>query len=181
MKNLLVLSSLFCLIWLVACGGGPSGSDGPESAPAPPAAPTAPAAPLSACSLLTIEEAAAIIGEPIEEPNESNSGSTVSNCNWSARSLSGRGLGILIRRAYSDAEAARVYTEARDQSKSLSNVDPQTVSGLGDNAYWAGGNLNQLNVFKGRYWLIIMAMAGQEDALRIAQQVAEKALERLPE
>jgi hypothetical protein len=180
MKHLLISASLFLLVWLGGCKGDSPSSEAPPGAPAPPTAPAAPSAPLSACTLLTVEEASAIIGEAVDEPHESGSGGAVSNCNWTAHSASGQGLGLLVRQAYSDHEAARVYTEAIAQSKSLSNVEPQEVVGIGDKAYWAGGNLNQLNVFKGRYWLIIMAMVQEKEPQTVAKQVAEKALERLP-
>ncbi len=133
---------------------------------------------VSACSLLTSEEAAAILGEPVEKPTNSTTGGTVTNCNWMTPSFNM--VGILVRLASSPTEAETVRQEARQQSKGLSGVDPEEVAGLGANAYWAGGNINQLNVFKGNYWLIITASKGKSsDNLSLAKAVAEKALARL--
>lgn len=133
---------------------------------------------VSACSLLTQEEAAAILGEPVEKPTDSATGQTVTNCNWMTPSF--HMVGILVRLASSPAEAETVRLEARRQSKGLSGVDPQDVTGLGESAYWAGGDINQLNVFKGNYWLIITASKGKaNDNLALAKAVAAKALPRL--
>jgi len=140
--------------------------------------PETPPKAVSACSLLTQEEAAAILGEAVEKPTNSATGGTVSNCNWMTPSF--HMVGILVRLAASPAEAETVRVEAHRQSKSLSGVDPEDVTGLGEAAYWAGGNINQLNVFKGNYWLIITASKGKaSDNLALAKAVAEKALPRL--
>jgi len=140
--------------------------------------PDAPPKAISACSLLTQEEATAILGEPVEKPTDSATGGTVTNCNWMTPSF--HAVGILVRLASSPTEAETVRTEAHRQSKSVSGVDPEDVAGLGESAYWAGGRINQLNVFKGNYWLIITANKGNEgDNLALAKAVAEKALARL--
>jgi len=159
------------------CGGSSSSTES-EKAPAPVLKQQEEPKVVSACSLLTAEEAAAILGEPVEKPSESATGSTVSNCNWMTGSSTS--VGILLRRASSKAEAERVYQQAHQQSKSVSGVDPEDISGLGDKAYWAGGHINQLNVFKGNYWLIIMANKGNgADSLAAAKAVAGKALAKL--
>jgi len=140
--------------------------------------PETPPKAVSACTLLTQEEAAAILGEPVEKPTNSNTGGTVSNCNWMTSSF--HMVGILVRLASSREEAETVRQQAHQQSKSLSGVDPQDITGIGENAYWAGGNINQLNVFKGNYWLIITASKGNtSENLALAKAVAEKALPRL--
>ena len=173
---------MFCFVLLVApLGLASCGSDTdtavtrrPSVVTTPEARPTA----VSACTLLTQEEAAAILGESVEKPTNSAMGGTVSNCNWMTPSL--HMVGILVRLAATREEAETVRNEAHRQSKSLSGVDPQDVAGLGKNAYWAGGNINQLNVFKGNYWLIITANKGKAtENLALAKAVAEKALARL--
>jgi len=162
---------------LVGCGNS-AGTDTGDIVTPKIAKPDAPAKAVSACTLLTQEEAAALLGEPVEKPTDSATGGTVTNCNWMTPSFNM--VGILVRLASSPAEAETVRQEARQQSKSLSGVDPEEVAGLGANAYWAGGNINQLNVFKGNYWLIITASKGNSsDNLSLAKAVAEKALPRL--
>jgi hypothetical protein len=171
-----------CLVFLIAALGltncssdpGPSVTRRPSVVTTPESRPKA----VSACTLLTQEEAAAILGESVEKPTNSAMGGTVSNCNWMTPSL--HMVGILVRLAATPEEAETVRNEARRQSKSLSGVDTEDVAGLGENAYWAGGNVNQLNVFKGNYWVIITASKGKSsDNLALAKAVAEKALTRL--
>ncbi len=170
-----------CLVLLVAVLGlAGCGSDSEKPVTRRPSVVTtadAPVKPVSACSLLTQEEVAAILNESVEKPTDSATG-PVSNCNWMTPSL--HMVGILVRRAASREEAETVRERAHQQSKTLSGVEPKDVAGLGDSAYWAGGNINQLNVFKGNYWLIITASKGKTiENLGLAKAVAEKALARL--
>ncbi len=176
-RNPLALLLLVAPLAAVACDK-PAATDTATVTKPVIAQPDAPAKAVSACSLLTQEEAAAILGEPVEKPTDSAVGGTVTNCNWMTPSF--HMVGILVRLASSPAEAETVRQEALRQSKSLSGVDPEDVAGLGENAYWAGGNINQLNVFKGNYWLIITASKGKAtENLTLAKAVAEKALPRL--
>lgn len=110
---------------------------------------------LDACKLLTPEIAKSVIGEETAEPSTNNVGGVVSTCSYSAKSANMKSLSLLARRAYTNESSVEVFKAAFDQSKSLSGVDPVSVSGLGDEAYWAGGTLNQLNVRKGDTWLIL--------------------------
>ena len=176
-RYLLALIPLICPAVFVACGN--SAKTDPAVVAKPRVVqPDAPPKAVSACSLLTAEEVAAILGEPVEKPTDSATGRTVTNCNWMTPSF--HMVGILVRLASSPSEAATVRQDAHRQSKSLSGVDPQDVAGLGESAYWAGGSINQLNVFKGNYWLIITASKGKAgDNLSLAKAVAQKALPRL--
>jgi len=174
----LALFLLVALLSLVGCGNSGGTDTGIIINKPRIAQPETPAKAVSACSLLTQEEAAAILGEPVEKPANSTTGGTVSNCNWMTSSF--QMIGILVRLASTPEEAETVRNQAHQQSKSLSGVDPEDIPGLGENAYWAGGNINQLNVFKGKYWLIITASKGNgSENLTLAKAVAEKALPRL--
>jgi hypothetical protein len=56
---------------------------------------------------------------------------------------------------------------------------PETVTGLGDRAYWAGGLVKQLNVLAGDTWLVISDSPGRGlDELGPAKQAAAKILGR---
>lgn len=169
---LLLVTPLF----LASCGAAPDKSE--TRRPAVVMAPEGPVTTISACSLLTQDEAEEILGEPVEKPTDSALGGKVSNCSWMTPSFDR--VGILVRRSATAEEAKTVCEQARRQSKSLSGVDPEDVAGLGESAYWAGGNINQLNVFRGNYWLIITASKGEVgENLPLAKAVAEKALARL--
>ena len=57
----------------------------------------------------------------------------------------------------------------------------QVVTGLGDDGYWTGGNLRQLNLLKSDVWLIITASPGNGiDPLEASKVVAGKILVRMP-
>ena len=179
MKRLSLLALLLIVTaGLASCGGG-SGTE--PATPDQTAQSAAPAAPKSvgACSLLTADEAKAILGEEAQ-PNEGAGASTVSGCNWGTSS--GTGLGIMVRQATSAGEAQAVYANAIGQSQSLSGVPPQDMAGYGDKAYWAGGKLKQLNVFKDNYWVIIsvFTLRKDNDPLAMAKAAADKAIPRLP-
>ncbi len=131
---------------------------------------------LHACDYLTPEIAAHLIG-PVKEPKENNSSPTVSTCTYGT---SGDKIGaatLLMRRSLSDAEAMTNNTGAEAESKKISGVDPVTIPDLGDHAYWAGGNLNQLNVFRGRDWFIISAYSNEynkDKAIEIMKEILAK-------
>jgi hypothetical protein len=168
-----LVSAIFLVGFLYSCGGG--GSTTQTAEPSSPAA----ARSLGACSLLTAEEVKAILGEEAK-PTENGAASTVSSCNW--LTPTGTGLGIMLRQASSAGEAEAVYKNALSQSQSVSGVAPQDVSGFGDRAYWAGGKLNQLNVFKGNNWVIISVffLGPGKEPLAVAKSAAERLIPRLP-
>ncbi|HXK59043.1 MAG TPA: hypothetical protein PLP42_04035 [Acidobacteriota bacterium] len=175
-RNSLVVVLVVTLLGFTCCGREEALET--EQPPSPVLLQQDPPKVISACSLLTAEEAAEILGEPVEKPIESTTGNTISNCNWLTASFNS--IGILVRRGYNAAEAESAFDLAYKQSKSLSGVDPEDISGLGEKAYWAGGRINQLNVYAGNYWLIIMANPdNSQDPLSVAKLVAVKALAKL--
>jgi len=60
----------------------------------------------------------------------------------------------------------------------LSGVDAVAISNVGDQAYWSGGSLTQMNVLKGDAWYIInVRVPGgneQQKALDLAKTVIGK-------
>lgn len=141
-----------------------AGSAGPT---ADVAAPTV-EAPL-ACKVFTAELAKKYLGEA-GTPNENNN-PTVSNCTYSSAS---GGITLLIKSYATDEAAAIERDGAIKASNGLSGVDPEMVEGLGDKAYWAGGKLNQINVFKDRKWYIISAFMtgyGKDKAIEIMKDM----------
>jgi hypothetical protein len=85
---------------------------------------------------------------------------------------------LLVRKASSQAEANQVFADAMAQSKNLSGVAPVKISGVGDQAYWAGGTLTQMNVLKGDAWYIMNVRVPngneQAKALELAKLVMGK-------
>jgi hypothetical protein len=136
-----------------------------------------------ACSLLTKADAESFLSEPVGAPATTHTeamGNTVTQCRYSASSGNKR-VGLLLRQAATAEEAAKIFRQARDTSKELSGAEPQVMDGLGEGAYWTGGNLKQLNVLKGEVWLIITASQGNgTDPLEACKTISRKILARMP-
>ena len=136
---------------------------------------------LDACALLTKADAESLLGGSVKEPTTTrneNGGTVVSQCHYS-NEAGDKQVGLLARQAPTSAEAKQIFGTARSASKGLSGTDPQTVSGLGDDAYWTDGNLNQLNVLKDEVWLIITTRQGKGDRLAASKDAANKILSHL--
>lgn len=136
---------------------------------------------IDACALLTKTDAEALLGGAVKEPTTTqneNGGTLVSQCHYS-NEAGDKQVGLLARQAASAAEAKQVFDSARSAAKGLTGVDPQTISGLGDDAYWTDGNLSQLNLLKNDLWLIISARQGKADRLAATKDVANKVLSHL--
>lgn len=137
---------------------------------------------VDACSLLTKADAESFLGEPVGAPATTHTeamGNLVTQCRYSASSGNKR-VGLLLRQHATADEAAKIFKQARDTSKELSGADPQVIDGLGESAYWTGGNLKQLNVLKGDAWLIITATSGNgADPLEASKNVSRKILARM--
>ena len=108
---------------------------------------------LDACKLLTKSIATEYLGDA-GEPDLRDTIGIVSTCTYS-NPATFDSLMLLVRRSQTSDESDTVSTNAKAESKNLSGVDPEDVSGLGDSAYWAGGDLKQINVFKNNDWLIL--------------------------
>jgi hypothetical protein len=173
------LTFLFLLVLIVAfpaCGSVSAPSTSEESATET-APPEAPANEVLASSLLTEAEVAGLLGEPIQEVKESGSGA-VSNCTWLTNSF--RSIGVLVRAGGSSEESRTIFEQAFNSSKSISGVEPEQVEGVGDLAYWAGGSLNQMNVLKGRTWIIVSTMAvDAKKSQSVARQAALLVVDRV--
>lgn len=175
----LVLTGL--AVALVACDSKESpqaGADNSQATTSQPAAsaaaaPAAPQAKINAAEFFVKADAEAVLGSPVGDPTVQGDGVTSSNCTYVASNFQGAGLFV---RAHT---TPTIFDQAQAASKSVSNVDPVPIEGLGDKAYWAGGKLNQLNVLKGQYWLIISIFAGGEQSLDLARKAAEKILPRV--
>mgnify|MGYP001342072641 CR=1 FL=1 len=187
MKSKSASSSASPLVWslvlvgltlgLAACGtkeNEPQGSDSKNTSEA--SQPTTPApaeATINAAEFFTKADAEAVLGSPVNDPT-TQGGVASSNCTYIATNFSG--IGLYVR----GGTTPTTFDQAQAASKSISNVDPVPVAGMGEKAYWAGGKLNQLNVLKSQYWLIITVFAGGDKSPDLAKQAAEKILARMP-
>jgi hypothetical protein len=136
---------------------------------------------LDACGLLTKADAESLLAGSVKEPTTTrneNGDTVVSQCRYS-NAAGDMQVGLLARQSPTTAEAKQVFGNARSASKDLSGADPQTISNLGDDAYWTSGNLSQLNVLKDDFWLIITARQGKGDRLAASKEAANKILSHM--
>ena len=176
------ISLLLSLIALEGCGGTKTAETRNSAGDSPPINSSKQASgKLDACGLLTKADAESLMGGSVKEPTTTRnemSGIIVSQCRYSD-AAGDKQVGLLARQAPTATEAKQVFGSARNASKDLAGTDPQTVSGLGDDAYWTGGNLSQLNVLKDNFWLIITARQGKGDRLAASKDVANKILSHM--
>jgi hypothetical protein len=176
---------LLCAVALFLSGCRPSGSTKNGSGEPNAATPgnNKPTQNLDACNLLTKDDVESFLGEKVGTPATTHTeamGNTVTQCRYGALSGNKR-VGLLLRQAATADEAAKIFRQARDASKELSGAEPQVIDGLGESAYWTGGNLKQLNVLKGDAWLIITANSGSgTDPLQASMSVSRRILARMP-
>ena len=137
---------------------------------------------VDACGLLTKADAESFLGESVGQPTTSRTeamGNIVTQCRYS--STSGKRVGLLARQAPTSEQAAKVFQQARAASNEISGAAPQVIFELGDDAYWTGGGLKQLNVLKSDVWFIITTNPGNGiDPLDASKTVARKIVARMP-
>lgn len=176
-----------------ACGSGSStppaapGGPGASSAAGQPANTVASAsgnAPASsgaamtdrdACKLVTREDAAAALGQPVNEAEVTYANAGKSDCNYT--SVGNYGATVLYVQTDYSPRARAVY----DLAKQVYSA-PQPVSGLGDAAFAVvlGAPSVQVHFVKGDAYVTVV-ITNVEDAARLekAKEAAKKAAQRL--
>jgi hypothetical protein len=149
--------------------GATGGAAAPGPASAKPGAgvaaqPGAKALENRACELLTRTDAEALLGGPVKAPITSitaDIGAVRSRCGYVSESEKPVKVVTLLANRWQNPAAARTaYERAHALSQSISGQAPESVAGLGDRAYWAGGTVGQLNVLAGDTWLVIGGTTG---------------------
>ncbi len=155
MNNRLVvfLAALCCTVLLLsACGGDDDGDDGngnptsvsqetaDDGEPTDSAEPTEPpddgdepAGFIDACSLLTTDEAAAVLGGPVDPPEQGDFAGEFSQCAWI---IQGGTVGLdssVIVQSLGGVSDDEFEEQVRDQPEELGVPEP--IDGLGDMAY----------------------------------------------
>src|ERR1700733_10802084 len=148
LRRFAVLSSLSLLALAAACGGKPEA----KSAPLP-------ARKIQACSLLTEADATAALQEPVNAMSSVLAGAKGNDplqCTYNGGISDPPKIVNLLVRPSESAETARpLFTSKRAGLASLNGASPQDVPGLGDAAFWVGGQLNQLHLLKTELHLIL--------------------------
>lgn len=159
------------------------GACGPQQEPAGSPASPAPAAAgqIDACRLFPQSEAAAIAGESVNFRTSvlgEASGRDPALCAYN----SGTGeppkiLSLKVTQAASPEAARRLLDTSRSL---LRGARPQDVAGVGDGAFWAGTNLQQLHAAAGNLHLVVtIQLQDGGNHREHAEEVARRALTRL--
>jgi hypothetical protein len=131
-----VLALLGAAFLLAACGSGPAAAQHPGAAPAAPAAPAAVHRQVPACSVLTQQDAQALLGATVaKESDEGTVGG--GHCSYSMTGPPFDVVGAGFSTYPSAADARRAYTSVRQPD----SPSKQNVAGLGDAAYLQEHNL----------------------------------------
>ena len=167
-------AALLLAALLAGCGG-----DGADDAARTPAAPPPPA-----CTLFTLDDVRAIVGpqEAISAMSPLLQQQTPGKCNYGIGFETPPPLMSLeVQRLPSAERVARVFESSRSMLERMSRAELEEVPGLGEGAYWAGGEVQQLHVRQGDLRLIVTNQQGPEALRReTAKRIAETALSRLP-
>ncbi len=135
-----------------------------------------------ACQLLTRDDAEALLGGPVLDPPVTSRMADIGVVSWrcgyiSAGKHPAKVVTLLANRWQEADGVRRAFEHAHALSQTISGQAPENVDGLGERAYWSGGKVNQLNVLRGRDWLVISGTAGPgSDQLGPAKAAAAKIL-----
>jgi hypothetical protein len=158
---------------LAGCGEGeePAADAGPDDSN------------LLACTLFTPQDAEAAAGLTVSGTLSSTlndvQGPNPLQCTYATGSLLEPGiLSLEVRPAKNPKRAARLHEAGRDTIERLARGQVEDVPGVGEKAYWAGGQLQQLHVVHGRYLLIITVQPGKNQ-LAAAKQIASTVITRM--
>lgn len=166
---------VFAAALLSACGGG---EDQAASGP------VFPAETLNACALFTPEDAMGLARKavsPMASTLDEGTGGNPLVCTYnSGRSDAPRVSGLEIRPARTVKDARRRFDSGRSYLQTLAGKELQTVPGLGDEALWVGGTVQQMHVLKGNLHLVITAETENlPKSLYVGKVIAQRALARL--
>jgi hypothetical protein len=170
----LALAISLCSLLLPAMGAaGCRGRQQPRQRQAGAAPPTAgaPAGPGAmpqenlACQLLTRDDAEALLGGPVLEPPVTSRMADIGVVSWRCGYISAakhptKVVTLLAKRWQEPGDVRRAFEHAHALSQTISGQAPENVDGLGERAYWSGGKVNQLNVLRGRDWLVVSGTTG---------------------
>ncbi|MCC7357178.1 hypothetical protein IT408_01595 [Candidatus Uhrbacteria bacterium] len=141
---------------------------------------------IEACNVFTPNMAKELLGENIvptvsKTIHSDKFGSTISSCEYNTSVITSKKnvkMTLLIYYVKNIEESERVFRDAKDQSNKLAGIEVESINDIGDEAYWSGGKLNQLNVRNKNGWFIISSDQSHVDqkimALNIAKRIFSK-------
>lgn len=148
-----------------------------------PAAPAAGGSLLAACQLLTPADVASVTKEvsgSLSSTLEDAVGINPGQCSYPLSSEAPpRVISLAVRRFASPGQAASQQQAAEEGLRAMvTGAQVQDLPRLGDGAFWAGGQIDQLNVRRGDI-LLSFTVQLDKDPLGAARRLADKALARL--
>jgi hypothetical protein len=149
---------------------------------------------LDACALFTKPEAEAVLGEQVKDgkhgimENDGSGGTAVvSQCIYRSSANFNKSADLVVRKSPASEKISASIPSIRKNLKEMSSSEPQNISGVGDQAFWAPvgqGDYHsiQLNVFRGDSTYLIISVKGFPDQQSVekAKTIAQKLLSRLP-
>ncbi len=145
--------------------------------------PAAPPVGLDACGLLSPQEADAAAGEtmqPMASEVDRSQGLGDVKCTYATYDVPPRVVSLEVRRFASPGAAASAQAQTASYLRSLARGAVEPVSGLGEQAVWAGASVEQLHVQSGHLRLIVTVQLGPEAGRpAAARAIAERVLQRL--
>ncbi len=148
--------------------------------------PTAEQAPLKidACELFPIDLASEIAGENVSWMSstlEDAVGRDPLNCSYNAGSSENpRILSLIARPGPSPERAQRMHKSTRAAFETMARGDVREIPNLGESAFWAGGDIQQLRVLSGSHEFAVTVNLGSgTDGSAAAQKIAKNALDQL--
>jgi hypothetical protein len=193
-RRFLLAVMAVCFYLLTACTGQTTSpntktetnssttASSPENKTQPPK--PAPAKRLDACEVLPKGEVETVIGEAVKSADLSRvtegteSTAAFSQCTY--KTASGRTIEFFARRSPVPDNTPDAIQKSRETMKGFGKLED--ISGVGKNAFWVGGSINQLHVFEGENIYLYLTMRGSKaeaEAQTKAVELARQALNNL--
>jgi hypothetical protein len=145
LRQWLAFTSCVLLLYGVSCSRQEAPKSADEAATAAPAA--AASGKLNACAMLSKATITEITGLTVEEVKDGTSSPFMSRCTYSAADATT--VDVMIKRS---AVKYDVASAMEGMKKTMPGIPQREVAGIGDKAYYIGG---QLNVFRGGDYVLI--------------------------
>jgi hypothetical protein len=125
------------------------------------------------CALLTKAEVAAALKQPVTEAKFERSPRP--NCRYNV----GPSISEVVVAVFNDPTAKGAAKGGFDVGKTAQDVNPQLVSGIGDDAYWSA-SLKTLKVLKGDSYFTVQFLGFGSASLKEIKALAHQVANRLP-
>jgi hypothetical protein len=140
---------------------------------------------INACLLLTPEEADEAAGEAVDmlaSPLDVTIGVDSVKCSYGDLGPPLRLVSVEVRRLPNPERARAAFSGSEATMRRLAVGKVESVPGLGEAAFWAGGNVQQLHTLSGDLLVRVAVELGEESKRQgAAEAIARRALERIAE